>query len=441
MNIILLSGGSGKRLWPLSNEIRSKQFLKLFSNSLGEYESMVQRIYRQIKAVDNEGTITIATSKQQLSSIKNQLSIDYLDISSEPCRRDTFPAIALACAFLKDCKNFSCDDYVIFCPVDSFVEDNYFSTIKQLDELAKTINPAISIIGIKPNCPSSKFGYIVSKSNSNYEEVLEFVEKPSLIDASKLLKRGAMWNAGVFEVKIKYILDKAQELLGFNSYKEIYDNYEKIDPISFDYAVLEKESDIRVLKYDGEWSDLGTWNTLTKYMNEPIIGNVVVDDISKNVNIINELDIPILSIGLNNIVVSASPEGILVAEKNASDNLKKYVSNFNNKVRYLDKSWGCFKIIDMEKKSLTIKISITANDHMNYHSHELRDEIWIVVDGEGYIILDGIKKIVKAGDSISIKRSVKHTVFAITDLTMIEVQIGEDISAEDKIKYPFVWGN
>ena len=160
-------------------------------------------------------------------------------------------------------------------------------------------------------------------------------------------------------------------------------------------------------------------------------------DISKNVNIINELDIPILSLGLNNVVISASPEGILVAEKKNSEKLKKFVSNFNDKVRYLDKSWGCFKIIDIEKKSLTIKINITANDHMNYHSHEFRDEIWIIVDGEGYIILDGLKKIVKIGDYVSIKRNVKHIIFAITDLTIIEVQIGDDISAEDKIKYPF----
>lgn len=131
MNIILLSGGSGKRLWPLSNDIRSKQFIKIFKSEYNGLESMVQRVYRQIKKVDPEANITIATSKSQVSSIHNQLGSD-IGISVEPCRRDTFPAITLATAYLTDIKGISPEETVIVCPVDPYVEDDYFEALKNL---------------------------------------------------------------------------------------------------------------------------------------------------------------------------------------------------------------------------------------------------------------------------------------------------------------------
>ena len=132
MNIVLLSGGSGKRLWPLSNDIRSKQFIKIFKTEDGGYESMLQRVYRQIKQADPEANVTIATSKAQVSSIRNQLG-ENVGISVEPCRRDTFPAIALASAYLHDVMGVSGDEPVVICPVDPYVEDGYFKTIEELE--------------------------------------------------------------------------------------------------------------------------------------------------------------------------------------------------------------------------------------------------------------------------------------------------------------------
>ena len=135
MNIILLSGGSGKRLWPLSNDIRSKQFIKIFKKEDGTYESMVQRVYRQIKKVDTDATVTIATGKTQVSAIHNQLGED-VGISVEPCRRDTFPAIALATAYLVDVMHVAPSESVVVCPVDPYVEDGYFEALKELSEQA-----------------------------------------------------------------------------------------------------------------------------------------------------------------------------------------------------------------------------------------------------------------------------------------------------------------
>ena len=131
MNIVLLSGGSGKRLWPLSNEVRSKQFIKLFPAEGGNYESMVQRIYRQIKSVDEKAKVTIATSRSQVSAIHNQLGRE-VGVCVEPCRRDTFPAIALATAYLHDVIGISEEEAVVVCPVDPYVEEDYFHAVKEL---------------------------------------------------------------------------------------------------------------------------------------------------------------------------------------------------------------------------------------------------------------------------------------------------------------------
>ena len=169
LNIILLSGGSGKRLWPMSNDIRSKQFIKLFKNkkssSADEYESMLQRVYGQIKAVDTSADICIATSKTQVSAIRNQLGED-VGISVEPSRRDTFPAIALASSYLYDKKNVSRDETIVVCPVDPYVDDTYFAALKELDELADKRTANIVLMGIEPTYPSEKYGYIIKYTHS-----------------------------------------------------------------------------------------------------------------------------------------------------------------------------------------------------------------------------------------------------------------------------------
>ena len=154
MNIILLSGGSGKRLWPLSNDIRSKQFIKLFKNG-DEYESMVQRVYRQITTVDPNANVTIATSKSQASAIKNQLG-EKVSICVEPCRRDTFPAIVLAAAYLHDELGVDIGESVVVCPVDPYVDNTYYEAVGKLQKLAEEGNANITLMGIEPTYPSEK---------------------------------------------------------------------------------------------------------------------------------------------------------------------------------------------------------------------------------------------------------------------------------------------
>ena len=431
MQIVLLSGGSGKRLWPLSNDVRSKQFIKIF-NGVDGYESMLQRTLRQIFKIPAQVYVTVSTAKTQENVLKKYLP-DNADISAEPCRRSTFPAIALTAAYLHDVKKVDVDEPIIICPVDPYVEDDFFAQFTQMNELVKNSAANLILLGIKPTYPSEKYGYIIPASTENVSDVLEFKEKPDILTAEKYINRGGLWNGGVFACKISYVLEKAREFLKFDSYEELLTNYADLPNISFDYAVVEKESCIKVVRYIGEWKDVGTWNTLTEVMTEYNIGKVYFDDRCKNSHVINETDMPIIAMGLKDIVVAASPDGILVADKVQSSYMKPLAERIDEPIHFAEKSWGTYQIIDTGENSLTIKVTLNADHQMNYHSHERRREVWTVIEGVGRVNLDGNFQTVTVGDVIQIPVGVKHTIFAVTDLKVIEVQIGKDISVDDKI--------
>ena len=435
MNIVLLSGGSGKRLWPLSNDIRSKQFIKIFKKANGKFESMVQRIYGQIQSVDPGATVTIATSKSQVSAIHNQLGMD-IGLSVEPCRRDTFAAISLATAYLHDIKNVPSDEAVVVCPVDPYVERAYFECIKQLYETAKNGDKRLVLMGIEPTYPSEKYGYIKPVKKDNGENGYAFTEKPTEEKAREYIEAGALWNGGVFAYKLSYVLDKARDLLGTDDYDRLLERYSELKKISFDYAVVEAEDSIEVIKYSGEWRDLGTWNTLTEVMDDPVIGDAILNDTCENVSVINELDIPILGMGLKDMVISASAEGILVSDKAQSSYIKPYVDAIDSRVMFAEKSWGAYRVIDIEDDSMTVKVTLNPCNHMNYHSHERRDELWNVVAGSGRVIVEGTERFVRPGDTVSMPAGCKHTVIAGENgIQLIEVQMGRDIDVSDKHKF------
>lgn len=434
MNIILLSGGSGKRLWPLSNDVRSKQFIKIFKKEDGLYESMVQRVYRQIKTVDTDASVVVATSKSQVSSIHNQLGDD-VGICVEPCRRDTFPAIALACSYLKDVQKIDINEPVVVCPVDPYVEDDYFKALQDLSTEAVNSSSNLVLMGIEPTYPSEKYGYIIPSDKEKVSKVLSFKEKPTKEVAEEYIKKGALWNGGVFAFKLKYVLEKAHELIDFTDYDDLFSKYDSLTKISFDYAVVEHEKEIEVIRFKGMWKDLGTWNTLTEAMEENIVGKGELNDTCKNVHIINEMDTPILAMGLHDVVISASPEGILVSDKEQSSYIKPFVDKYEQQVMFAEKSWGSFNVLNIDDKSMTIKVTLNEGHSMNYHSHEHRNEVWVVTSGTGTTIIDGMKQNVSAGDVITMTKGVRHTIIANTELKLIEIQLGTDISVHDKQKF------
>ena len=239
MQIILLSGGSGRRLWPLSNDVRSKQFIRIFRNENGEYESMVQRMYRQIRKVDPDAVVTVATAKSQVSAIRNQLG-DRVGISVEPCRRDTFPAIALASAYLRDVQGVPEEEPVVVCPVDPYVEDDYFAALKDLGAQAARGEANLVLMGIAPTYPSAKYGYIIPSDQGMLSAVQAFREEPDEDTARRYIAKGALWNGGVLAYKLGYVLRKVHERIEFTDYNDLLAKSDTLEKISFDYAVVEK---------------------------------------------------------------------------------------------------------------------------------------------------------------------------------------------------------
>lgn len=433
MHIILLSGGSGKRLWPLSNDVRSKQFIKLFKNDNGKYESMVQRVYRQIQTVNSDMEVTIATSKSQVSAIRNQLG-NKVSICLEPCRRDTFPAIALAAAYLKDVQGLSEEDCVAVCPVDPYVDNTYYQTVQKLEKIVNEGQSNLVLMGIKPTVPSEKYGYIIPVDKNEISRVAKFTEKPDTETAKEYIKQGALWNAGVFAFKLGYLLNKAHELIDFEDYADLFKKYDTLTKISFDYAVVEKETNIQVLRYAGQWKDVGTWNMMAEVMADKTKGDVILDDTCKGTNVVNELNIPILCMGCEDMVVAASEDGILVSTKERSGYMKPYVEKIDNPSMFAEKSWGTFTVIDNQENSKTIKIEMKPNAEMSYHSHSYRSEIWNIISGTGKVCVNGESKTVKAGDVVQIPVNTRHSIKANEKMEIIEIQLGV-FNTHDKCKY------
>lgn len=432
MNIILLSGGSGKRLWPLSNDVRSKQFIKLFKDNDGNYESMVHRVYNQIISVDPDAKVTIATSKTQVSTIHNQLG-DKVSICTEPCRRDTFPAIALAATYLHDELGIGLDEAVAVCPVDPYVDDTYYEAVNKLETLVLEGTANLTLMGIEPTVPSKKYGYIIPESKDSVSKVKEFKEKPDKETAKLYISQGALWNAGVFAFKLGYLIDKAHSMSEFTDYRDLYAKYDTLTKISFDYAVVEKEPSIQVMRYAGEWKDVGSWNMMAEVMADKTKGNVTLDETCENVNAVNELDIPILIMGCKDMVVAASTDGILVSDKERSGQMKPYVEAISTDVHFAEKSYGTYTVIDAQPGALTVKNTMKAGHQMSYHYHERKDEVWTIVSGTGKTIVDGMEQTVRPGDVVTIAAGCKHMIIADTDLSLIEVQVGDELTLKDKI--------
>ncbi len=428
MKIVLLSGGSGKRLWPLSNDIRSKQFLKVVRNNDGEIESMVQRVYRQINESVKGADIAIATSSSQVESIKNQLG-GKVSIVVEPERRNTFPAIALSAAFLYYEKNCSLDETVAVLPVDPYVDKEYFETVERLDSAVQSSITDIVLMGVKPTYPSEKYGYIIpAETGKSVNLAKEFKEKPDKETAQKLISQGGLWNCGVFSFKLSYLVNIIKSVIDCDCYEDVLKQYSKFEKTSFDYAVLEKSKSIGVVSYSGEWKDLGTWNTLTEVMSNDPIGEVTISNDCVNTHVINELDIPVIVMGAKDMVIAASPDGILVADKDQSSYIKQHVDNVDRRPMYEEREWGDYTVLNISvdndnNKAVTKKKTVKQGERIAPKQHNHHSTVWTIISGKATVNIDGRNHDVLPGDTYTINKGVMHSLTALENTTLLEVQI------------------
>ena len=451
MQLILLSGGSGKRLWPLSNDARSKQFLPLLAKPDGGMESMIQRVVRQIRDAKLTDNITFATNAVQRDSIINQLGED-VNVVTEPERRDTFPAIALASSYLAKEKKCDDDEVVVIMPCDVYTESKYFATIGKMVETVENDVADLVLMGITPTYPSEKFGYVVPESTPSSESVFNkdclrvarFTEKPNEKKARELLKQNAFWNGGVFAFRLGYIMNIVSQYLKTETFLETRNRYAEFPKISFDYEVAEKAESVAVVPFSGEWKDLGTWNALCEELPSTHIGNVMMGDNNVNTHAVNELGIPVFCNGLKNVIVAASPDGIMVCDKQDSEKIKDYANKLTTRPMYEERRWGTYRVLDNAEyedgtRSLTKTIHLNAGKNISYQLHHHRSEVWTFVEGEGIFVLDGERKDVKRGDVMNIPVGHLHAIKATTDLTFIEVQIGNPLVEEDIERFDFEW--
>lgn len=449
MKLVLLSGGSGKRLWPLSNDARSKQFLKLLENDSDEMVSMVQRVWEQITANGLEDSSYIATSKSQIEIMQSQIG-EYVPLIIEPDRRDTYAAIMLVATYLYSYAGVGLDEVVVVLPVDPYVENHFFDSVKKLESILNSSDAEIALIGVQPTYPSTKYGYIIPSNPENniakdneYMSVSHFQEKPTEEIAEMLIDQNALWNCGVFAFKLGYVIELLERKGLPIQFEELTKQYHKIPKTSFDYEVLEKASQIVVLPYGGYWKDLGTWNTLTEEMPNRQIGKGIISDDCVNTHLINEIDIPVSILGLSNIVVAVSPDGILVTDKSSSPRIKDFI-NFEQGPMYEERQWGWIRILDDQNYEdgrcvTTKRVSIQKDKSLSYRMHASREEVWTIVKGKGEFIQNGNFVNVNAGNVLHIPMKSLHSIRAFSELEIIVVQSGFTHECNQMIELYKTW--
>lgn len=447
MNIVLLSGGSGKRLWPMSNDSRSKQFLKVLQNDFGEPVSMLQRVWSQLEAAGLQARTFICAPKAQHDMIESQLG--HAAVIEEPARRDTFPAIALSAVYLTDIEGCSDDDVMAVLPVDPFVDDAYFATVRRLEDVVHASGAEMVLMGVKPTEPSSSFGYIrlestpASHGSLSWYRVDSFVEKPATPVAQQLLSEGALWNCGVFCFRISFLKRKLAELGYPTSYLELVTMFHLLPKRSFDYEVVERTADIAVVPYAGMWSDLGTWGALSNEIGNALIGRGTAIGCEQT-HIINELGIPLVAMGLQNTMIVSTPDGILVADKEQAASIKDVIAQYSSRPMFEERRWGSYRVLDYQKledgtEVLTKCIELLPGYNISYQKHLKRSEVWTIIQGTGEFVVESKMVTVAAGDVIRVHPGQWHALRANDKLMFIEVQSGSELVEEDIIRRYLTW--
>ena len=444
MYYVLLSGGSGRRLWPLSNEARPKQYLKLVNKEDNSMErcSMLQRVWAQLEEAGMAEHTVITAGADQRELIKSQ--VREAQIAVEPGRRDTFGAVLLSCAWLWSRGGASKDDYAAVMPVDPYTEEAYFETVKQLEEVMKKSGAEVGLMGAVPSYPSVKYGYILpGERKDGWISVKGFAEKPDEEKAEELMKQGALWNCGVFCVRIGDILKRAVSYGVPEDYEGLCAAYDRLPRISFDYEVLEKARNLAAVEFRGYWKDLGTWDAMADQMSTDTVGNVALDESCENTQVINELKVPVAVLGARDLVVVASQDGILVTDKNQSARVKEVAAAFASRPMFEERRWGTLETLDETEyrglSTLTRKIHIYDGMTSSYHFHKERDEIWTILSGTGELILEGTRIPLGPGKAVCIRKNQRHAVKALQDFEYIEIHVGTSVGNEDINRITFNW--
>jgi mannose-1-phosphate guanylyltransferase/mannose-1-phosphate guanylyltransferase/mannose-6-phosphate isomerase len=463
---LIMAGGSGKRLWPISRKLLPKQFLELPDGT-----TLLEKAFERAMKVSDNDEIFVVTNKdyffqvEEIFDVANKGKNFNLIQILEPSSRNTAPAIALSAKFISDFYENSSSNLLVFAS-DQIIEDleGFKESVLDAAEIAK--KEKIVTFGIKPNFASTDFGYIRFKEN----EILQFKEKPDLKTAQQYFNSGEyLWNSGMFMFKLKKffgeikshcpeLYKKCQDSKNFiekMGKHTIFDKdfYDDITDISIDYAVMEKTESGAVVISKFDWDDLGNLNSFADMVEPDIDGNRSTHEKnifqeSKNVSIISE-DLTICSLGLSDLLVVQTKDSVLVADKNKINSinllyekLKKQNKDIVESHREVQRPWGKYDSIDHDKGFQVKRITVKSGQKLSVQSHKHRSEHWVVVSGRAKIHYGDKSFEIGVNESTYHDKEVIHALENPyeEELILIEVQVGDYVGEDDIIRYSDIYG-
>ncbi len=450
---IILAGGSGSRLWPLSRELYPKQLLNLNSD-----KSLLQTTFERLKLFLPAENILSVTNTKHAANVKMQLDKKSL-VLSEPVSKNTAPAIAIAVKYLVE--KTDSDPIILVMPSDLQINND--------EKFQEAVHSAVPFVeegfivtfGVRPLYPETGFGYIKADGSGKVEQ---FIEKPSEERAQSYLKDGRyFWNSGIFMFKASVILKEINthaheitsilEQFDFRETDNVpYNEFEKMPNISIDYAVMEKSSDIRMVELKCGWKDLGSWQSIYDVSKKDENGNVfvghVLDKDSKG-SLVYASSKLVATIGLEDTVIVETEDAILACKKDRTQEVKEIYETLKQQHddtqmvhKTVYRPWGFYTVIASGKGFQTKIIHVNPGQKLSVQSHNFRSEHWVILSGTAKVVLESRDYILSPGHSIDIPVKAIHSLqnpFG-EDVEVIEVQKGDVLSEDDIIRYEDIYG-
>ena len=462
---VILAGGSGSRLWPLSRELYPKQLLKINTE-----KSLLEGTYLRLLSFIDEDKIINITNQKHYSDVKSQLDVisKKTTLLAEPTSKNTAPAASVCVKYILDKKG---DDLVLVVPSDHLIKNEklFRDTIKLGEKFAKEGH--VVTFGIKPTSPQTGFGYIKAGKdfkNSKKEKIAyqaaEFKEKPDEKHAKRYYKSGKyFWNSGIFLFRASVFMEEVKNYapeiysvlseLNFKKDDKIdFMKFDKMPAISLDYAIMEKSKNIVIVPMKSDWNDLGCWESIYEINKKDKDGNVKIGNVIANDcknSMLYSSERLIAGIGLNNILMVETADAILVCDKNKTQDVKEVYDKLketNNEAHRVHitvyRPWGYYTVLNQGEGYLTKMICVAPRGQLSLQSHNYRSEHWVVLNGTARVTLDNKVFILRPGSSIDIPVKMKHSLANpyAKELKIIEVQKGDKLIEEDIIRYKDIYG-
>lgn len=450
---IILAGGSGTRLWPLSREELPKQYLKLQGNG-----SMLQETLKRVLRVSDNAHVRIVTGRKSgalsFYQAKQVLSLEKKNVIEEPLAKNTAPAIALAMADLLKNGGANGDDLAFVCPSDHIVKDEsaFVAAVQKACEAAR--QGYLVVFGVRPGSPETGFGYILrGEEKDGFALVERFVEKPDAQTAALYLEeRNYFWNGGMFLFRIQEMLDALLELApeigepASRGYEALLESFECLPSVSIDYAIMEKTSKAAMVTLDAGWSDVGSWDALFHIREKDGDGNVLSGDVlsldSKNSLLFSE-DRLVVGVDVENLIVVEGSDALFVAPRGSSQKVREIVATLKSRKRKEAvevvesvRPWGRYRVIFNGERFKIKHIVVNPGERLSLQYHLHRSEHWVVVRGTAIVAVNESEMFVHEGESTFIPKSTPHRLEnrGKIPLELIEVQIGEYLGEDDIVR-------